>query len=252
MLDPAVHKKAEPTNKSVDFTNKIVEIKTNTVILDSVAIEEYAKDVDFTVDYNYTTETLIITALNEEITGSKTVAYNEIDLSKITKETIIGGMSAAGEYTGLASLSLLYPRENQVANLLGAPGYSEIPDVYAKMINVATKINGHWDAFVMADLPVKDEEGSPVDTITAAKSWRKTNGYDSERSEIFWPQHKDVRTGRIYHDSTLAIVCSMITDYSHDSIPFESCSNKEVPSGVQYFGENSKTKVLTSQQQQVI
>ena len=238
VLDPDIHKKGTATNKSVTFTNGVAEIKTDTAILDTVTISNYTKDTDFTVDYNFTTGTLIINAVNPAITGTQTVAYYEIDTTNISSTTVIGGTTSAGVRTGFDAINLLYDRENQVANLIGAPGWSDIPAVYAKMINAATKINGHWDAFVFADLPV-DNNGTAVDTITKAKTFRTSNGYDSERSEIFWPQWKDVRTGRIYHLATLGIVAALITDFEHDSVPFESCSNKEIPSGKQYFGDGA-------------
>ena len=177
--------------------------------------------------------------MNEELTGTVTAAYFEVDLTKITAETIIGGVTANGEYTGLGALQLLYPRENQVCNLLGCPKYSEIPEVYAKMISACSEINGHWQAFFTADIPLVDADGGKIDTIAKAKTWRTQNGYNSERSEIFYPQFQDVRTGRIFHGSVLAIVTYMKTDFAHDSVPFESCSNKEVPIGKQYFGADS-------------
>ena len=54
--------------------------------------------------------------------------------------------------------------------------------------------------------------------------------------------YQDLRTKRVFHLSTLNIVAAMITDYSHNSVPFESASNKELPSGKLYFGEDSKNE----------
>lgn len=239
VLDPDTHRKEEATNTSITFTNNVAEFASDTAILDTVTIESYVKDTDFTVDYNFTTGKVIITALNDKLKGTVTAAYFEVDFTAIDKDTIIGGVTANGEYTGLSALQLLYTRENQVCNLLGCPKYSEIPDVYAKMITACQEINGHWQAFFTADIPLVDAEGAKVDTITKAKAWRTANGYNSERSEIFYPQFQDVRTGRIFHGSVLAIVTYLKTDFDHDSVPFESCSNKEVPIGKQYFGADS-------------
>ncbi len=239
VLDPNTHKKTEPTNTSITFTNNVAEFASDKVILDTISIESYVKDTDFKVDYNFTTGKVIITSLNEELKGTVTTAYYEVDLTKITEETIIGGVTADGAYSGLGALQLLYIKENQVCNLLGCPKYSEIPEVYAKMISACQEINGHWQSFFVADIPIVDADGTKVDTKEKAKTWRTTNGYNSERSEIFWPQFQDVTTKRIFHGSTLAIVTYMKTDFEHDSIPFESCSNKEVPIGKQYFGADS-------------
>ena len=239
VLDPTTHRKAQATNASITFTNNVAEFASDTVILDTVTIENYTKDTDFTVDYNFTTGKVIITSLNEELTGTVTAAYFEVDLTKITAETIIGGVTANGEYTGLGALQLLYTKENQVCNLLGCPKYSEIPEVYAKMVSACSEINGHWQAFAIADIPIVGADGVKVDTKEKAKTWRTANGYNAERTEIYWPQFQDVTTERIFHGSTLAIVAYMKTDYEHDSVPFESCSNKEVPIGKQYFGTDS-------------
>lgn len=238
VLDPAIHRRNEKTSANVLFSNGVAEFKTSTAILDTVEIANKVKGTDFTVDYNFTTGTMILNAITE-LSGEVTVSFYEINTENIDKDTIIGGLTSAGVYSGLKAIDLLYSRENQVANLVAIPGWSEIPEVYAKMINYTSKINGHWDAYCIADLPIEDAEGNAVDTITKAKAFRTANGFDSEKSEIFWPQWKDVRTGRIYHLSTLAVVNAMITDFSHDSVPFESFSNKEIPSGKQYFGASA-------------
>lgn len=237
VLDPEKHKKSSSTNVSTKFDNKVIELKSDTVILDSVSIGEYVRGKDFAVDYNFTTGTLVITALKDELAKSEsvTVAYDEVDPSKISETDITGGVSAAGVYTGLSSIQLLYQRENQVTNLIAAPGYSEKKQVYAAMINAASKINGHWEAFVFADVPIENN-----DTIVKARTWRKENGYNSERSEVGYPQFVDPRTDRIYHWSTINMVTAMLTDYDNNGIPFESTSNKETFIGKQYFGEESK------------
>jgi hypothetical protein len=238
VLDPDKHKKSQATNKQVTFTNNVAEFKSETAILDTVTIANFVQDEDFTVDYDFNTGKVILTSLNDDLSGEKTVAYYEVDLELIDKDLIIGGRTAAGEYSGLGAIGRLYLEENQVCNLIGIPGYTEIPSVYAAAVNAASQINGHWESFVFADLPIKDGNDK-IDTFVKARSWRKQNGYDSERTEIFWPQFQDVRTKRIFHGSTLAIVNSMITDNENDNVPFESCSNKETFIGKQYFGEDS-------------
>lgn len=246
VLNPAVHRKAEATNVSVTFTNGVANFVSDTVILDTVTIDSFTTDTDFTVDYDYDANKVILTAINTNLTGTKTVAFYEVDTDEITKTEIIGGETAAGVVTGLAALKFMYLNENKVTNLLGAPKFSEEPDVYAAMIKACNGINGHWQSWFYADIPTQDGD-TAVDTMVKARNWRSTNGYDSERSEIFWPKWKDNKTGRIYHFSTLAIVKSMITDYSHNSVPFESCSNKEIPSGEQYINDDIKNQYDESQ-----
>lgn len=248
VLDPDKHRETNPENVSLTFTNNTAEFKSNTVILDTIAIEGFVKDVDFKVDYDYQAEKVIISALNDKIIGTQTVAYYTVNLDAIDEDTVIGGVTASGKCSGLGALKFLYLKENQVCDILGMPGFSHIPKVYAKMINAATQVNGHWEAFTFADIPIVDADGEKIDTMAKARAWRDANGYNSERSEISYPKFKDLTTGRIFHGSTLNIVNSMITDYENDSVPFESCSNKEVWIGQQYFGEGSENDGFDEQE----
>ena len=248
VLNPAVHKKSTQTTKQLTFVNGRAEFVSDTIILDSFAIADKTEGVDYTLDYNYTKNSVIVTALpvDSPITGSQSVTYDEVDLERITADDIVGGVSANGEYTGLGALKLLYQEQYQVCNLLGAPGWSDDPKVYNALISAAQKINGHWDAFVCADIPLMDSESSAVDTITKAIAWKKTNGYDNERSKVCWPMTMD-NAGQIFHLSTLAMVELMRADYSHNSVPMETCGNKEIQGIKQYFGATSQNRGFDQQ-----
>lgn len=235
VLDPATHKKAEKTTIQLAFSNGKATIKSDTIILDTLALEEKVEGIDFAIDYNFTKGMVMISSVGEKITGSIAASYEEVDTSLITSEDIIGGVTANGEYSGLGAITLLYQEHFAVCNLIGAPGWSEDPEVYAAMITAATQINGHWDAFVCADIPLSNA------TIAAALAWKEENGYTHERSKVFWPMAKDT-FGKIYHLSTMAIVEFMRADFSHDSIPMETCGNKEIPVAGQYFGAGSTNR----------
>lgn len=248
VLDPEVHKKADQTTKNLTFVNGRAEFVSDTIILDTLAISEKAEGVDYNIDYNYTKNSVIITSADAAtpLTGSLNVTFYEIDPAKITKDDIIGGVSAGGEYTGLGALKLLYQEQYQVCNLLAAPGWSHIPEVYNALCTNAQKLNGHWDCFVCADIPLKDSGDDPVDTIQKAVDWKKTNGYTNERSKVCWPQTVD-NEGQIFHLSTLAMVEFMRADYSHNSVPMETCGNKKVQGIRQYFGSDSKNQGFDQQ-----
>lgn len=248
VLDPETHKKAEQTTKNLTFVNGRVEFMSDTIILDTFAISEKAEGVDYNLDYNYTKNSVIITSADAEspLTGSQNVMFYEIDASTITSDTIIGGVTANGEYSGLGALKLLYQEQYQVCNLLAAPGWSHDPKVYNALINAAQKINGHWDAWVCVDIPLKSSTQEAVDTIQKAIDWKKANGYTNERSKVCWPQTMD-NTEQVFHLSTLAMVEYMRADYSHDSVPMETCGNKEVQGIKQYFGTDSKNQGFDQQ-----
>ena len=243
VLNPETHKKAEQTTKSLTFVNGRAEFVSDTVILDTLAIESKAEGVDYTLDYNYTKNSVVITSISSDtpLDGSLNVTYNEVDLEKIAAKDIIGGVTAGGEYSGLGALKLLYQDQYQVCNLLAAPGWSHEPEVYNALINAAQKINGHWDAFVCADIPIEDSRSVAVDTIQKAIDWKKNNGYTNERSKVFWPKAED-NAGQVFHLSTLAMVELMRADYTHNSVPMETCGNKKVQAIKCYFGADSKNQ----------
>lgn len=257
VLDPSegMHRKETQTEKPLNFSGGRTEFISNTIILDTLTIAKtgssagnYTEGVDYAVDYNFTKDTVIITSLKEEspLTGTLAVSYYEIDDSLIKETDIIGGISSSGKYSGLGSISLLYPEQSAVCNLIAAPGWSHSTAVYNAMITASQKINGHWDAFVMADIPLVDNKSTSVDTIEKAIAWKKENAFNSERSKVLWPQAVD-SLGNIYHLSTLAVVELMRTDFSHDSIPMETCGNKAVPVIKQYFGANSSNRGFDQQ-----
>lgn len=241
VLDPDIHRKKEPTDQSLVFSNGQALIKSDTIILDTLVLENLVEDVDYQVDYDFAKGMVLVKSIgNNMLSGAIAASYSEVDLSMIDETDIIGGVTASGEYSGLGALRLLYQEQCQVCNLLLAPGWSDKPAVYKAMCTAAEQINGHWEAFVLADIPLADQTDR-IASIMEAKRWKQAHGYNAERSKVFWPQGKD-SLGLIYHLSTLAAVEFLRTDYSNKSIPKETCGNKEIPIVSQYFGEDSKNR----------
>lgn len=210
--------------------------------------EVYVEGTDYAVDYNFTKGTVIITSLKDDaqLAGSLTASFSEVDDSEIADSDIIGGVTSSGEYSGLSAIALLYPEQFAVCNLIAAPGWSHSPAVYNAMLTTCKKINGHWDAFVVADLPLVDSTAQAVDTITKAIAWKKANAFTGERSKVYWPQAVD-NLGNVFHLSTLAVVELMRADFSHNSVPMETCGNKAIPVIKQYFGANAKNRGFDQQ-----
>lgn len=256
VLDPSEgkHRKAEETTKQLSFTGGRAEFASGTIILDTLTIAkseggDYAEGTDYAVDYNFTKGTVIITSLIDDspLTGTLTASFYEVDDAAIEDEDIIGGVTASGEYSGLSSIALLYPEQFAVCNLIAAPGWSHSPAVYNAMLTTSQKINGHWDSFVVADLPIVDGSAQAVDTITKAVAWKKNNAFTGERSKVYWPQGID-NLGNVYHLSTLAVVELMRADFSHNSVPMETCGNKAIPIIKQYFGANATNRGFSQQE----
>lgn len=242
VLDPATHKKEIQTNQEVTFVNKRATITSDTIVLDSLVLADKVKGTDFTVDYDFTVGQVILTDISGEgISSPVQATFDEVDTSKITKAEIIGGVTAAGVYSGLGAVGLVYPELNMIPNLIAAPGWSHEPDVYNAMIAAGAKINGHWNAYIVADIPIKDSESTPVDTIEKANKWAEDNGYTNERSKAIWPQGELI-FGGIAHGSTLWVWRQMLVDATHNGVPMETASNKAVPVKRQYFGEGSTNR----------
>lgn len=240
VLDPATHKKTGETTKSLTFVNGRATFESDTVILDSLVLADKVEGTDFAIDYDYTKGQVIISSIGDAITGTLQATYNEVDPTMVTAEDIVGGATAAGEFSGLGCVSLVYPELSLIPNIICCPGWSHKPAVYNAMITAGSKINGHWDAIVCADIPVLDGS-TKVDTIDAAKEWKTANTYISERAKVFWPMAKD-NEGNLYHGSTLGTWQMLIVDAQNDGIPMESPSNKAVPIVKQYFGVGSTNR----------
>ena len=234
VLDPDTHKGTQVSLSNQDFTDGPVYINNGSnVVLDSVGITGKVKGTNFSVAYDAETDNVVITPITT-LTATETVTYYPINTTAVTATTIIGAVNADGTSTGLAAIKQFYTKYNAVPNLIAAPGWSDTPAVYTAMVAASQKINGHWEAFVIADIPVS----SSVDTITKAKAWQTTNGYISERSKVCWPQKID-GAGRVFHLSTTCAATMLRVDLSHESVPMESPSNKEIMATGQYFGSGS-------------
>ena len=248
VLDPAVHQKDVKTTVELTFKNGRAEYVTDTIILDTFALSDKVLGADYSLDYNYTKGAVVIESLNDAdpITGTVEASFTEVDPSLVTKSDIIGSVTASGKRTGLQALSKLYTMFNAVLNILAAPFWSEDPDVYKAMISIVQKLNGHWDAFVNADLPIYDSKAkAAIDTLKKAEEWADSNGYNNGFSKVYWPQVQ--YAGKAYHLSTQATVTMQRVDNSHDSIPMESPSNKEIMCTAQYFGASSENEGFDQQ-----
>ena len=242
VLNPDIHRKSEQTTKSLTFTNGTALIESDTIILDTFALDDKVEGVDYNLSYNMNTGKAVISSVDNsnKLKGTISASYYDVDTSLVTEENIIGKVSEEGVYTGLQAGKKLHPLMNVITNILLIPKWSEIPAVYEAMVEFSQKINGHWFAFPLADIPVKDGSNA-VDTISKAKEWAKNNGYNSFYSKVFWPKTK-TNSGKIFNLSSVAAVEMLRTDSSHDGVPMESCSNKTIPVAAQYFGDSSKNQ----------
>lgn len=246
VLDPDAHKATAKATKELTFTNLRAEFESSDIILDTFAIADKTEGVDYSLEYNFAKGTVVVKLLKEAESAALQCSYNTVDTDMVEASDIIGQTTADGQYTGLHAMSLLYQYHNAVLNMLAAPGWSHIPEVYKAMVSTVQKLNGHWDGFVNADIPQVDSEGAEINTIEKAIKWKQDNGYTSEFSKVYWPKVKD-GSGRVFHLATAGQATMLRVDLSHDGVPFESPSNKEIMATSQFFGESSKSRGFDQQ-----
>lgn len=164
VLDPETHKKEKITSKTLKFVNGKAEFISDTAILDTVSIADKTQDVDFSVDYNFTTGKVLLSSLgSEQLEGNIEVSFFEVDPSLINEDSIIGGQTAAGDYSGIGALPLVYSKLGLIPNLLSSLKYGENKKVYNAMVTAIQKVNDQWDAFAVADIPLTGEAETGID-----------------------------------------------------------------------------------------
>lgn len=174
VLDPDVHRTSTATTKSLTFANYRCEFESTTIILDTFAISGKTEGTDYTLDYNFAKGTVVVKLLGSTPSMTLSASYKEVDLSLVDSSAIIGSKNSEGVFKGLYAFELLYQYHNKVLNIIAAPGWSENPAVYTAMVSTVTKLNGHWDGFALADIPVEDKKSeeatvtSHVATVTVA------------------------------------------------------------------------------------
>lgn len=246
VLDPDIHRSAEAVSTELTFTGGRATLTSDTIILDTLTLDGKVEGVDYSVDYDFTKGQVILDSIaDEKIIGAVIATYYTVVPTAVTADDIIGGVSAAGVYTGLGCIALIYQTLNLIPNLIICPKWGEIPAVYEAMIVAGTRINGHWDAFPLADMPIVG-----VETIEDAIKWRTANGYTSERTKVFWPRAKDT-AGRVWHPAVLAAWRMMLVDAANNGVPMETPSNKTLPIAAQYLARRARIAVSMNKGQTI-
>ena len=215
------------TAKEFAVTKKVASFVLGDLILDELTVSAgetpLVEGKDYKKSYDSTTDTVTLKLIGEDAASKTKVSIGGkiAKTSVVTATDIIGEVDENGAKSGLKALEEMYRLYDEIVNIIAAPGFSETPAVYEAMVDTATKLNGHWDAFVNADIP------STNATIEAAINWKKENGYNYGISKVFWPLAKR-RDGKVFHLSTLATAEMLKQDMANNGVPFVSISNKEV------------------------
>lgn len=230
VLDPATHKGAQATKSLTPSGGKITIASAEGIILDSVEIYtqdqdpvKKVKDVDYTIAYNYAKKNIVITSIGNGLgSAALDVKYYPINASAVTDADVIGTTDGMGLNTGIFAIRNVYSLTGMIPAYMLAPGFSSHPSVHAAMVSESKKINGHWDAWIFADIPIVDNN-TPI-TLATAKTWKDANGYNQENETVYFPMAEGA-DGKIYYLSVLAAANFLELLIDNDDIPYHSASN---------------------------
>ena len=235
VLDPAkaAHKNATATTASKTPSNGTIIIpEAESAIMASVTVKTQdetpvtkIKGTDYNIAYNQEKKQIIITEIGTGLGSSAlTVEYNTIKPSGVTSEDIIGTTDNLGTNTGLFAIKDVYQITGQIPAYLGAPGWSSVTAIHTAMYQVSQKINGHWDAYMFADLPLLND-ATPL-TLGTAATYKAANGFNKPNETVFFPMIKGT-DGKYYHLSVLAAANFLALLLDYDGIPYHTASNTE-------------------------
>ena len=240
VLDPAQHKQ-KITDQEFAITDGEVNLGADVII--SIGFEAadiieaaddesedtrtiYTENEDYSLGYDSDGNAIFTVIEGGALSGKSKVfvSFTKLDPTQVTAYDIIGGVDArTEEYTGFELVNRVFPKFRLVPGLLGAPGWSEKPEVAAVMRAKADSINGVFTCEAVVDIP-SDSDGA--DRYSEAPEWKNRNNYMAERQIVCWPQ---VKLGDdVFHLSTQLIGLMNKTDANNEDIPYESPSNKSL------------------------
>lgn len=223
VLDPDTHKKSVPL-KPVNFVAGRAVLGDEGVILSTVKVQgesgtEYVLGTDFTLAFDGNGKVVVSVISGGAIspTGTASVEYDVLDPSAVTAADVIGGTDSNGVVTGLELIKKVFPLLRVIPGLILAPGFSHDPTVAAVMTAKSAKINGHFNAMAITDIPADLR-------YTEIGDWKEQNQYTSKNQVVSWP--KVTKSGRTFRFSThlAGVICQL--DKDSDGVPFRTPSNK--------------------------
>jgi len=236
VLDPtlASHKSTAQVSNDLTPSNGVITIASaESIILESVVIQTKdetpvtkVKGTDYDIAYNADRQQIVITELSDGALGTAALAvkYYTILPSGVTNSDVIGGTDGLGRNTGLHAVMNVYQETGFIPSFLAAPGFSSVPAIHAEMYSVSQKINGHWDAYMFADLPLTN--GSTTLTLDSAVTYKNANGYTRKNETVYFPMAKGT-DGRYYHLSVLAAANFQELLIDQEGIPYRTASNTD-------------------------
>jgi Phage tail sheath protein FI len=236
VFDPtkAAHKESTGgTAEKTPSNGQIVLTSAKLVYLDSLVIKTQASPavtkelgVDYSVKYNADKETITITELSSGSLGSSPLdlTWDIAKPSGVDASDVVGSTDGLGTNTGLYAIKDVYQLTGLIPSYLGAPGFSSDKTVHDAMKTVSLKINGHWDAYMFTDLPLKN--GGTDLTLDTIAAYKASNGFNADNETVYFPLAEGV-DDNIYHLSVLAAANFQTLLSEQEGIPYKSASNTD-------------------------
>jgi phage tail sheath protein FI len=226
--DPWAASFPHSSTETIDTANNTIKIDKE-VILCSLKVvgaggTTYFQDVDYSFAYDDASlKSGTITVFSSSdmlLESSVTVSFYIPNLSGITKDTIIGGVLATGESTGLAVVEKVFPVTDLVPAIILTPGWGHDPEVYSAANAQAQNINnGRFRSIYIGDI-----DCNVVKRYSEINVWKNENNYVSNFCNAGWPAvHLE---DKYFHSSTMEAVLMAVTDKQFGGIPYCSPSNK--------------------------
>lgn len=229
VLDPATHRATSKTTKTATPANgRVTLASAGDIILDTIVVKagetEKEKGKDYTVTYNYAKKTITIAELTSGGLGTAalTIEYYTATPANVTNDDVIGSTDGLGLNKGLYAIKNVYQECGVIPAYFMAPGWSEIPAVHSAMATISRKINGHWDAWMFTDIPIKD--GNTAVTLNTAATWKYANGYNKDNETVSFPMFVGT-DGKYYHASVIRAANFLGLLADNDGIPYHTASN---------------------------
>lgn len=245
VLDPSKHK-TEKTKSAIVVTENKVTLEESGIILSTltvkIASQQEALPQDKYNAYFNNSGKVIIEIIGEGIPQID-VEYSFLDISKVTKSDILGGIDPNTlEKQGFECIDEVFNKYSMIPGLIIAPGFSHEPEVKAIIEAKASSINSKYGAMGIVDLPEETQYG---DAILKKK---ELNIVDEDLLLCFG---KGKLGDKIYHMSTLAAGSMSSIDAGNDGVPYESPSNKNLKVNALVIKTNDGYKeILLDEEQQ--
>lgn len=249
VLDPSTHKATTGGTKSLTPEGGIVTIAdAEDAVLDTVSVNGKTKGADYTVQYDQRKKAITIAEAVSGGLGTEalSITYDIVDASKVGADDVVGSTDGAGLNKGLYAVKNVYQETGYIPSFLLAPGFSSTPAVHTAMLANSEKVNGHWDVYLMVDIPIVNAQSQAV-TLATAATWKTANGYNKPNETVYFPMAEGT-DGKKYHLSVLAAANLQTLLAEQDGIPYKTASNTAcaVIRNL-YLGENAAGRVYDDQ-----